>query len=91
MRNKNGEAEAIPVPRLASAKEQKKAVHGVFADSNWGGLEVSVTNGADYLFWRENYGEPKEWHRAKICETGRGKLYFVARGRRVHLDNVLRV
>lgn len=70
--------------------EEERKVNGVYADSNWGGLEVSVVDGTDYLFWWENYGAPGAWHRAKIKETG-GRFYFVARGRRVHLDNVLRV
>ena len=66
-------------------------VHGVKPDSNFGGLEVSVAPGADYLHWRTNYGEPSKWHSAKIYYTANYRTYFIARGVRVYLDEVMRV
>ena len=71
----------------------ERAVHGVLPMSNFGGLEISVDDGAEQIFWRQNYGEPGKWHRAKIHypATENGIPYFIAEGRRIHLNDVLRV
>lgn len=100
MNDSDAFAEAVwnlSVNDLMSLESQKKnkvadrKVHGVYADSNWGGIEISLVDGASYLYWRQNYGTPKKWHRAKIQQTMGGKPFFVARGLRVHLDTVMRV
>ena len=69
----------------------ERPVHGVLCECNWGGLEVSITDGADFLHWRTNYGEPGKWHKATIYYTLDGRAYFKARGSRIHLENVMRV
>ncbi len=72
--------------------KKEHVVHGVYPENNFGGLEISIDDGSDYVFYRANYGEPYKWHRAKLhYSITECRPYFRAFGRRVHLDEVLRV
>ncbi len=70
-----------------------RVAHGVLPLSNFGGLEISLDDGTEQIFWRYNYGTPGKWHRAKLYYpvTDNGRFYFIVRGRRIHLDEILRV
>jgi len=72
-------------------QNEKLTVHGVYTLSNFGGLEVSVVDGADYLYWRNNYGKPERWRRARIYYTKSYGAYFTAGGFRVYLSEVMRI
>ena len=67
-------------------------VHGVLPLNNYGGLEISVADDAENVFWRDNYGNPGKWHRAKIYfpVAENGSPYFIVGGRRIHIDEILR-
>lgn len=67
-------------------------VNGVFADSAFGGIEVSLDDcNGEALYYRFNYGDPGKWHKVKIYNTAAGRAFFRANGRRVYLDQVMRV
>lgn len=71
--------------------KSERVVNAVLADSAFGGLEVSIDDGTDSVFWRTNHGTPERWHKAKIRYTPRGDAYFLQCGRRVKLRDMLSV
>lgn len=72
-------------------KDKELKVHGVYPESNFGGTEVSIVDGEDFLFWRMNFGQEGKWNKAKIYYTRNERSYFLAGSRRIHLDEVLRI
>ena len=69
-------------------------VHGVYSLSNTGGIEVHIEEGYDpFILWRYSIidTEPQKWHKAKVSETAAGRAYFRANGKRIYLDQVMRV
>lgn len=76
----------------AETKTEAHTVNGVFADSAFGGVEVSLDDcNGEALYYRFNYGDPGKWHKVKIYETAAGRAFFRANGRRIYLDEVMRV
>ena len=66
-------------------------INGVFADSAFGGIEVSFDDyNGEALYYRFNYGDPGKWHKVKIYDTAAGRSFFRANGRRIYLDQVMR-
>ncbi len=55
------------------------------------GLEVEVRD-EEHVRWRFVGTEKADpWHTARVYDTAKGRLFFRAFGRRVHLDECLRV
>lgn len=69
----------------------KRNISGVYADSAFGGVEVSLDDhDGEALYYRFNYGDPGKWRKVKIYTTAAGRAYFRANGRRIYLDQVMR-
>ena len=69
-------------------------VHGVYSLFNTGGIEVHIEEGYDpFVYWRYSIIDegPLKWHKAKINDTAAGRAYFRANGKRIYLDQVMRV
>lgn len=90
----NTEADVETEENTEKETEEKKmnhVVNGVYADSAFGGIEVSLEDGnGEALYYRFNYGDPGKWHKVKIYETTAGRFYFKASGKRIYLDEVMR-
>lgn len=48
------------IKRALSESEDEFVPHGYFADSNWGGKEVQISDSGDAARFRRNYGEPED-------------------------------
>lgn len=46
--------------RLSESEDDEFIPHGHFADSNWGGKEVQISDSGDAARFRRNYGEPED-------------------------------
>lgn len=69
-------------------------VHGVYSISNTDWIEVHIEEGYDpFILWRYAIidTEPQKWHKAEIYDTAAGRAYFRANGKRIYLDQVMRV
>lgn len=69
-------------------------VHGVYTLFNTGGIEVHIEEGYDpFVYWRYSIidTKPLKWHKAKISDTAAGRAYFRANGKRIYLDQVMRI
>lgn len=67
-----------------------RVVNGVYGMSNWGGIEVSLQDGSDEVYYRFNFGDPGKWRKVKIYETTAGRFYFRANGKRIYFDQIMR-
>lgn len=70
---------------------QDRIVNGVYPDSAFGGIEVSLDDrDTDHIYYRYNHGTPGKWHKVKIYYTAKDRAYFRA-NRRIYLDDIMRV
>lgn len=69
-------------------------VHGVYSLSNVAGLHIHLDSDGEAVHWRLaiiDSEKPQKWHKAKINDTAAGRAYFRANGKRIYLDQVMRV
>ena len=69
-------------------------VHGVYSICNTDWIEVHLEEGYEpFVYWRYSIidTEPQKWHKAKISDTAAGRAYFRANGKRIYLDQVMRI
>lgn len=62
-RDKNESLDRIvreSIKRALRESEDEFVPHGYFADSNWGGKEVQISDRGDSARFRRNYGEPED-------------------------------
>ena len=48
------------IKRVISESEDEFVPHGYYADSNWGGKEVQISDSGDAARFRRNYGTPED-------------------------------
>lgn len=67
-------------------------VHGTYS-LGLAGYEVSIDPDGEHVHfrWTSMTGGKPYWQTAKVYHTAKGRAYFKASGRRIHLDQVLRV
>lgn len=67
--------------------------HGYYAVSNWGGLEIEISNDGEGARLKENYkDEPQKVSRwQKIKYTSSGRAYVTYYGKRYYLDAFMKV
>lgn len=76
-------------------------VHGVYSLSNVAGLYIHLDSDGEAVHWRLaiiDSEKPQKWHKAKIYETRKGRLYFnfgyschYKSRTRIYLDEVMKV
>ena len=90
-------AEAEETPKNEGVK-----IHGVYSLTNCACVEVHLEEGYDpFVMWRLSIVDgikPQKWHKAKIYETRKGRLYFnfgyschYKSRTRIYLDEVMKV
>lgn len=62
----------------------------VYPMSNWGGIEILGVED-EYVYYRFNFGEPTEAHRAKINYGVKHHSFRTSAGYSVRLDECVRV
>ena len=70
-------------------------VHGVYSLTNCAYIEVHIKEGCynPFIMWRLSIVDHplQKWHEARIDETAAGRAYFRANGKRIYLDQVMKL